>query len=438
MSLPSNHRAVALGLSPAVWALVSLTAGALVCLGARDPVSRLLVTGIIGATATGHLLASRRLLRVLPATPAFLAGTFGLAGVAVIQLAASAFVEPWIAPSGAATFGAVEMLSYTVFFLLAVEGTQRSGASAALMSLLATIGLLEAAYGVGNLLAGNTHLLYFSRPDYLTSATGTLVSRNHFAYLMELTIPLAAAKALDPAGQGSNLPAAERQARRAMAGTGVAIMLFALVLSQSRMGLISLIASTSTILAVNRFLRPQDASALPGFRTGFWISLVLATLLAAVGLDVAFERFASTTRDLEVGRIPVWLESLRVGMSKPIIGHGFGTFTSIASAFRDGPTGLSFDHAHNDYIELFAESGVAGLAVATLWLACFVRRTGLTLARPLAPAQRLHVLAVAIALLSIVMHSSVDFGLRIPGVALTTLLLVALFLRLTQDQTRYA
>ncbi len=125
-------------------------------------------------------------------------------------------------------------------------------------------------------------------------------------------------------------------------------------------------------------------------------------------------------------------------MSKPIIGHGFGTFTSIASAFRDGPTGLSFDHAHNDYIELFAESGVAGLAVATLWLACFVRRTGLTLARPLAPAQRLHVLAVAIALLSIVMHSSVDFGLRIPGVALTTLLLVALFLRLTQDQTRYA
>lgn len=418
-------------------ALTAVTTAALLALGGTAPAATSFVLCALGATLSFVVLTQRRdWLAIARGSAVAAAAVLGLPLLTAIQ-AAVLVVYPFSGgPPMATVQSCVLLIAYLLFFLCAAASARSSRQARIIVLGLFAIGFAEALYGSLNLLAGNQTLLIFKRWAYFDSATGTLVNRNHFAYLLEMTIPLgflvastatAVAKRPDETRSGHT----EDGARRTLLAVPVAVMLLALALSRSRMGLASLVGAAFVVWLLDRILRPQSdrgRSLAGGRATTLVVAGMAIFLLFGVGVDVAFERFSRAPGDLEVGRLPVWADTWRMFLAHPLLGNGMGSFEYLNASFREGPTGFYVTHAHSDYLEVLAESGIAGLAIVATWVVLFVRRLMRALRTPLEPIRRSYVLASAIGILSVIFHSSADFGLRVPGVTLTLLLLVAVFL----------
>jgi len=160
------------------------------------------------------------------------------------------------------------------------------------------------------------------------------------------------------------------------------------------------------------------------------VTLLFASIL---GLGPVLERFLVVDEDMRKTRGPLWEATVDMAMDHPLTGHGWGTYESAISAYRPRPTYLHFDHAHNEYLEIFAEAGVTGLAIAAWLIVLFWRRLLRTLSSPASPVQDNVTLGLAIGILSVLIHSIADFGLRIPAVALAFVFVTGLFSRISQD-----
>jgi hypothetical protein len=125
-----------------------------------------------------------------------------------------------------------------------------------------------------------------------------------------------------------------------------------------------------------------------------------------------------------VGRWQIWTDTAGMSREFPLLGIGWGAYPAVIPVFRDSGRGSSYDHAHNDYLELLAESGLLGTALAVagiiLILVPLIRR-------PTArPDYGLLGYGAAAGVMAICLHSLTDFNLAIPGNALTFSVLVGL------------
>lgn len=326
-----------------------------------------------------------------------------------------------------------------VFFIAASSACGTDHSFRLMMAGLVLAGTLEALYGILNLLAGNEYILIYERHKYFDSATGTFYSRNQFAYLMELTIPISAAfgtifavKGRSRGGRRSE--ETEEFARKLLVGAALVTMTIALLLSRSRMGILSLTIATAVVFGINALVRPKSTRAEHRFPAGIIIAALIASLAAVLlGAGSLLDRFLEIDADMRSGRGPLWKATLDMALAQPLLGHGWGTYEALIPAYRSGPTGLYFDHAHNEYLEVFAEAGIAGLAIIGMLVFAFLRRAISTLERPLSTLQRTTVLALTTSVLSVLLHSIADFGLRVPGVIIPFLMILAMFHNVTHD-----
>jgi O-antigen ligase len=106
-----------------------------------------------------------------------------------------------------------------------------------------------------------------------------------------------------------------------------------------------------------------------------------------------------------------------VGMwkEKPLLGFGWGTFSTVYPSYQSFYTDLRVNHAHNDYLELLVEAGLAGAAIS-LWFLVVVFREATKKIRAQMDAEGM-ILTVGIvaAIISFLVHSFVDFNLHIPA-----------------------
>ncbi len=422
------------------WFPITLIVVALVPLGsARSPLMTALLTlmassGFLWALARsvrrhGIVTTTQRALQGIR-TPAFFA----------LPLLVSAQTVLW--PSLQLTQGSAYAIRESTFLLIALWAFYLLARSAAadrrqtrsLWNALAVIGTLEALYGLLSLLAGNEYLLSYRRWLHVDSATGTFYSRNQFAYLLEMTLPVTVAVAaiFTARAHGDD----ERGARRLLGLMPPIVIALGFLFSRSRMGLVSLGAAAAVVLLLNRMVRPDNDTSTSRRRRDA-VPLIASTVVlgfaAVIGVEPVLERFLYIPQDLESGRWPLWQVAIAMVRDRPWLGHGWGTFVGLAPAYRPRPTGLYYDHAHNDYLELLAETGIVGFALGAWLLATFARRLTDSLARPLSDLQRRMIVALGIAIVSVLFHSAADFGLRIPGLAFTFALVAALFSRVTED-----
>ncbi len=331
------------------------------------------------------------------------------------------------------------LVATMLFYVLVHSAVSNHASFRSVLTVLAAIGATEAAYGVFNLLAGNEHLLLYERWAYHDSATGTLVGRNHFALLMEMSLPLAViVTATGSSSRSAGLPPrSDEFAQRVLLGSFIVLIGLALVFSRSRMGVLSFAAACMVVLATARALRhdrstskhrTRDQLVIPG------VSLVLVAIyVLVIGIAPAFERFANLATDLETGRLPIWKAAASMVMEKPLLGHGWGTFDSLIEGYKAAPTGLNTRYAHNDYLQVLVESGWIGLALVGWLLFIFARRFLVILAKPLPPDARTIIVWLGVAIVAALGHSLTDFGLRIPGVGFMFAAVLALFVRASQE-----
>ena len=334
----------------------------------------------------------------------------GLCGIALAQLALGLTASPYATK--------IELLNWAAGGLLVflfVQSCRTREQIRGFLFFLAGLSFAVALFGIVQYFTWNGKLYWTLTLPQGAGPFGPFVNRNHFAGFVELTAPLALAPLLHRAGNRS---------KRALLAVLAVVPVAALFLSASRGGIIAFVFECVLLLLLaraKRFGKTQwlGAAALAAVAGGFVVWL---------GVSDAFQRFTALTAG-EIShdrRVSMYRDTWRIWKSNPWTGTGLGTLIVVYPQFESHYDGLVVDHAHNDYLELLADTGLAG-GICGLGLIVMLARRGF--ANWAAAEDRFVCAARAGALAGcggILLHSLVDFNLHIPSNVLLFLLLAAL------------
>lgn len=306
-------------------------------------------------------------------------------------------------------------------------------------------GVFQAFYGSIMTLSGLEYG-FFAKKAYLGNATGTFVNRNHFAGYLELTSAIGIGLLMATSSGSStarswrhrlrnlvNLLLSQKLLLRAM----LAMMVIALVLTRSRMGNTGffssmLIAGLLTLVA----FRSQASSFRQMFEsteTRSAVILIVSLMIidififgAFFGVEKVQQRLSESSLIHDADRVDISLNTLNLLKDYPLTGSGGGSFHVVFPRYRIGDISGYFDHTHQDYLEIMADTGLIGIGLLGLVVllsllaalrALFVRRDRLM--RGMAFASIMGIAAILI-------HSTVDFNMQIPANAATFMVILSL------------
>jgi tetratricopeptide (TPR) repeat protein len=152
---------------------------------------------------------------------------------------------------------------------------------------------------------------------------------------------------------------------------------------------------------------------------------VVCIYVSYVGMDRVMARFKYFNIGFQE-RIAIARATHEMGRAYPYTGTGLGTFEFVFPRYQDSQVETLFDYAHNDWVQLFAETGWVGFLIIS---GGFIWFMGFSLARW---RKRRDPLAVGIglggmgALVSIAVHSLSEFNLHLPANALLLALILPL------------
>ena len=312
-----------------------------------------------------------------------------------------------------ATFQAAALLIYTY--------RRRVGFAGALCAA----GVFEAVYAVREAATqhydiwGWKNQLIFNRPS------GTFVNPNHFAHYAAIVLPFAiylGAIAWRNAANGRPLAFGRHVAALlerqflllAIAAAAGLACIAAILLSQSRGALLAVVVGMALMLGAVTS-RQAVKPLLLGVAA---LVLVIAGVAAYLGAQRTIARFESSDAEVSSlgGRRTGIEAALRVWRAFPLFGSGAGTFADVVSIGQSADVGKLYRHAHDDYAEAAATTGVFGV----LFVAAFFAGTVQAFRRD-SPSWRARAFTVA-ALTSITIagvHALFDFNFYIPANAAT-------------------
>ncbi|HXK60588.1 MAG TPA: O-antigen ligase family protein, partial [Acidobacteriota bacterium] len=294
-----------------------------------------------------------------------------------------------------------------------------------LFLFLMALGLLDAFFGLMQALGG----MDFATTDYdrpaAAMATGTFANRNHFAGLLNMTIPIALGGLWATFPRRGGKLRSEGYAWAWIILLVTSFMGLAILLSWSRGGTLSLAAGLiflAFLILMRRRAREEGATRLSA--GAIFVLLLATTVLGAwVGIDQLLDRFGRTEDDA-ISRVLVYRDSIRLIADYPL-----GVGPKMYQYYFRPPVDISQDcrwtHAHNDYLETAVEWGIPvallfwGFIAWRLWKAGSVFLGGKR-DEENSPGTASSLwregmaLGCAGAVFSILLHSLVDFNLQIP------------------------
>lgn len=284
-------------------------------------------------------------------------------------------------------------------------GLCASAMRARLIYALLAFGALSVLFGTAQLASG-TSQFYPWPTTTLGSVVGFFANRNHLATLCLLTLPFAAVL-------GARALRREHMMRRLMVGLSIlfiSMMVLALGVIRSRMG-IALLAPTlaaSLLAAWVASGRGRPKPVLLGLAGGA-AAAVGAVLIFALGPLLA--RF--DTAGLREGRFENWPTVAEAANSYLPLGSGLGSFDSIYRSVEplERLDATFFNQAHNEYLEVWLETGWIGAALVIAFFVWYARRSW-TAWRAKASLERDLQRAASVALGVVLAHSLVDYPLR--------------------------
>jgi O-antigen ligase len=250
------------------------------------------------------------------------------------------------------------------------------------------------ALGLAQLAAPAGGSAYLYRTTNVGSLVGFFANRNHEAGFLLALAPFAAAGA-----------------RPWRAGPWIAwpyilLSIAALGVIGSRAGLILAAPAALAALAVSWRGRGSRIGGVTSAAIIAAIS-VAAVAVALLGVDPILGRFEGHAP--AEFRFEAWPHVIGAAGRFVPLGSGLGSFDRVFEAAEPlslvGPT--YFNHAHNDYLELWLETGVVGAAILALFLAWFIPAAWLAWRSPTPLAQ-----ASSAAIVLLLAQSTVDYPLR--------------------------
>jgi O-antigen ligase len=125
-----------------------------------------------------------------------------------------------------------------------------------------------------------------------------------------------------------------------------------------------------------------------------------------------------------INRSAIWADTWSVFRASPIVGSGFGAFQTVYPLHGRSDGSQIVAQSHNDYLQVLADCGVVGAAIALVFIALLFRATfrGARSSDPLIAAVAA---GCGAGIVAILVHSLFDFNLQLPSNALLFLILCA-------------
>jgi O-antigen ligase len=327
---------------------------------------------------------------------------------------AAEIAPPWLpislAPGATwdALLGVVSPAAVFIATLTLDTGGRRMLAAAILAVVLVSVGL-----GMLQLIGGAESPLRIYAITNPGSAVGFFANRNHLGSFLATSLPLAACLAARWAGRGR-----ARVLFWLAAGLGFALVVaVGVATTGSRAGLLLVVigAAGSVLVA----LRARAKTPSPLWRFSALVAPAIFALLAGGIVLLAIDPAAEHALEQRTG--PELRFSLNPGVAQAglvfaPLGSGVGSFATVYQMFEPveamGPAFVN--HAHDDFIEVWLEAGVAGVALIAAFLAWWVAATWRVVQDGRTRAAALS-LAGSLVVGMLLIHSLVDYPLRTPA-----------------------
>ena len=378
----------------------------------------------------GSFRISRNVLQ-LPLLGMFILGLVQLlplrtpanAGTLPIPLTSSLSLDP-----NATRLVLIQVAALLIYFFAVLVFLDTPKRLKLLVRTITIFGFLLAIFGLTQSIISPTKI-YWIRELTQSTAFGPFINRHHFAGYMELTLALPL---------GLLFSGAVVKEKRIIYLFVAGLMGVALIMTNSRGGLISLVAEILFLTATMGFKRrhkkressvrkPRIKSA--AVKAGLALALIVALLggVVLMGGEEALTRLVGSvnTDDPTTGRAHFWSVTVDIIRNHPVIGTGLGAFGVVYTAY-DSRNGLyRLEQAHNDYLQVLSDAGIVG-ALLGLFFIISLFRMGFA-RRDSRDDYRRGVATGALAgCFAVLVHSFFDFTLHTTSNALLFLILAAL------------
>jgi len=325
---------------------------------------------------------------------------------------------PWISAYRHATYSTLLLyIAYGIACFLITQTLTRTTHIRRLATAAIIYGTAMAMFAVLQSLSSTGKLYWIRTPRFGGWIYGPYVSHNHYAGLMEMLVPVPLVFAFSRYAHGR-----ERWA----AASAAAFMGATIFLSGSRGGMIAFALQIAVFLW---FLFRERAAGRAAFLMAAFLVISLASIAWIGGSEVtarlstiSASKHSDLTNDT---RFQIDRDTLHMFAQRPILGWGLGTFETVYPQFRSFYTNLLVDKAHNDYLQLLAETGLIGFGIMIWFLVSAFRRAVPKIRNWPSDVNGALALAAVIGIAGILVHSLVDFNLEIPANALLFYVLCA-------------
>ncbi len=343
----------------------------------------------------------------------------------------------------------VMLLGYGMLLVTAIERFRQLADIERLLQWIALASIGMGAFGLLQYFASNGLFFWFYELPYKSTdpyALGSFGNRNHFAHFLVLgTGPLLAWIVRAQGGSGVQAGKCNDRFKTLLARwasmttvwlvLGLAIIVFATLLSLSRGGGIAMGAALLTVLIL--FFRAGQASS----NTLLWAGGLALLMLAALSI-YGYEKVAGRLDEIAIGsleeidansgRRTIWHANLAAIQAGGWFGAGAGSHRDIYRVYLEEPHAKEYTHAENGYLQLLTENGILGGLLLLLALGTLVLIGRRSLRSQAAARVALCAGAVLAGLVASLVHSVVDFVWFIPACMSMTLLLVACAINLSR------
>ncbi|MBC8031419.1 MAG: O-antigen ligase family protein [Pyrinomonadaceae bacterium] len=350
--------------------------------------------------------------------------TPGNAGALQTPLTSSLSLDPY-----STRLVVIQLTSLLLYFVATLVFLDTPKRLHLLVRTITIFGFFLAIFGLTQSIISPTKV-YWIRELGQSTAFGPFINRHHFAGYMELTLALPL---------GLLFSGAVAKEKRFIYLFVAGLMAVALVMTNSRGGLISLVAEILFLAATMGFRRhhkkkreasvsrPRIKSAAT--KAGLALALVVALFggVVLLGGEEALTRIVGSvnTDDPTTGRAHFWSVTVDIIKNHPLIGTGLGAFGVVYTGY-DSRNGLyRLEQAHNDYLQLLSDAGIVG-AVIGLFFVISLFRIGFSRRDSRDDFRRGVATGALAGCFGVLVHSFFDFTLHTPSNALLFLVLAAL------------
>jgi len=324
----------------------------------------------------------------------------------------------------------IRILLYAVLLALVVSNLCSQDSVEIVALTLTVVAVCAASFALYQFAHHSNHVWFRTSP-YPGRASGTYINPDHFAGFLELVLPLPLAFLL--AGR-----------------VGVVTRVLLVYATLAILGGILVTFSRGGWVATGAGIALLFGFLLCHRNHRWWAMLVLLVLLGtgfvinkAISHSPSYTRRVARMDDSQPSvldlstRLQMWNAALQMGKDHPWCGVGPGHFDVVFPNYRPQPFQMRPDHAHCDYLELFADWGMVGSIIVFGGVGIFIfgliqtwphiRRQENDLGSAMSNRYAFF-LGTVCGLFALGVHSLVDFNLHIPANAIVGVVLLGLIM----------